>query len=519
MTRRSPDRDPRAESASSKARRTVRVVGESGRFEVLEGWQDRLFEGDRFLPDTRVAERVTLKDTAKHLLLRVTLKDGERLLTKIYRTRGVSRLVSAVSPRAGAVGEWVNSVGCWESGVPCPEPIAVGRLAGQLGSTAVVMRYLEGAVDLVEAVDTGRVAGGQRHRVTRALGRLVASLHDAGWFPFDAKLSNFMMSEDGEELRLWAIDLKKLRRRSPVADEERKRNLQTLFNSVESRATRTDRYRFLRTYLEGKDPVVVRSWSRELERRGCEHVVRVSWDRSRLSYMVKRDRLDVVRRGSLTWHRRPGECDAAVESILDDPAGAVPAAEPTVHADPWVARRLPARADARRLLRMSAYLEYAGIGAPRVVAAGEPRRPGAAGPGYLVFRETSGIPFATAIGEADAARRRMLLEWMGRFAARLHDRHLSFAGVGLDSLQSDHHAGLLLTGMDALHPPGNEPPPQRELGVWLALLNRTAELTGDDRRAVVLSYAIARRSETVDREELERQALGESFIAPDDPAR
>ncbi|NRA95454.1 MAG: hypothetical protein HRU14_04525, partial [Planctomycetes bacterium] len=291
-------------------RRIVRSSVPQGRFLVVADWREKLFDGGGFLSDAQVAERVAIKDTGPHHVERIVLVGGESVVVKTYRPKGLLRRLGALLPGAGAMGEWTRGLRCHQAGVACAEPLAAGRLAHASGATVLVTRYLEGARDLAEASREGLLDGPARHLTARALGVFMRTLHDAGFIHHDATAMNFMTTITGDTVRLWAIDLKRMKHLGELTDDHRKRNLTTLFRTMRRIGSWTDYHRFLASYLG--DPWADRrkAWARELQVRGTAELTRYLWRWSEPGYMVSRRRVDVSRQGGVLWYARRGQADA-----------------------------------------------------------------------------------------------------------------------------------------------------------------------------------------------------------------
>ncbi|MDB5352431.1 MAG: Mn2+-dependent serine/threonine protein kinase [Planctomycetota bacterium] len=176
-------------------------------------------------------------------------------------------------------------------GVPTITPIALGeqRKRAFLFENYLITPAIPDSVPLDEFVET-RLLGFEPSRRARvgqalafALGELTAHLHDAGFVHQDFHPGNLLVRLDEEDRpQLAMIDLDALRVRRDVSWKDAKANLALLNNYFWTRCDRTDRLRFLSTYLKsrrgvGRPPdlrtiaagieTATRSWAEKLWRR------------------------------------------------------------------------------------------------------------------------------------------------------------------------------------------------------------------------------------------------------------
>ena len=272
-------------------------------------------------------------------------------------------------------------------------PTAVSRA----GWSLIVTSFVSG-LDLASAQDEGWVTASRRRRLSEALGRQLAEMHDAGWAQLDAKLSNIMADTDETPAGLLQIDLKRmLRKARPLTQDERRANLRMLFNSVENRSERRDRLRFLRGYLGDTDRRTLHERALELEAEGCAWVSRTAWLRSAERYMRSRRRIRREQINGQSWWVRAEESVDAISARLQ------PRADHSLE-------RLEISGDE---FRWSCYLEYLGFDLPRVLAYRHD--------GRVIRQRSLGLALVEALSSQSLAARGDVLRQAGRLIARLHD--------------------------------------------------------------------------------------------------
>jgi len=88
-----------------------------------------------------------------------------------------------------------------------------------------------------------------RREALDAVARCVRRLHDSGLFTSDLQETNLMLDRADGVLRIHFVDLDGFRRVARVSWQRRRRNLVQLDRSVGRFMSRSERLRFLRTYL------------------------------------------------------------------------------------------------------------------------------------------------------------------------------------------------------------------------------------------------------------------------------
>jgi serine/threonine protein kinase len=161
-------------------------------------------------------------------------------------------------------------------GVPTITPIALGerRKWKFLFENYLVTPAISATTPLDEFVERQLPAwpdplrSHTRQKLAEALAVMTARLHDAGLLHQDFHPGNILVRfETHDRPELSMIDLDALRKCRRVTWKLARRNLALLDHFFWLRCTRTDRYRFLKTYLESRSepPTDVRRFAREIE--------------------------------------------------------------------------------------------------------------------------------------------------------------------------------------------------------------------------------------------------------------
>jgi tRNA A-37 threonylcarbamoyl transferase component Bud32 len=160
-----------------------------------------------------------------------------------------------------------------------------------------------------------------RRKLARAVAVMTAQLHNAGLLHHDFHPGNILLRVvNSQEPELFMIDLDAMRKCRRVTWKLARQNLALLDHYFWLRSSRTDRYRFLDTYLRTRteSPLRVRRFAKEIEdttRIWAERLWRRWGRRCRSS-----NKYFEVFRGALTWcvaSRDLDPCD--LRALLDDP--------------------------------------------------------------------------------------------------------------------------------------------------------------------------------------------------------
>lgn len=138
----------------------------------------------------------------------VTIGSFAGYVLKRWTSRGVTGLLKSCARRPKAERATLNALELIDAGIPTAVPVAWGvrRRWGIEASSMLVMEHLTGAVHL------GRW-NGDRLPVIGRIGRLIGSLHRAGFMHRDLKPTNLLITPDGSP---YLIDLDGLRRLGSV---------------------------------------------------------------------------------------------------------------------------------------------------------------------------------------------------------------------------------------------------------------------------------------------------------------
>jgi tRNA A-37 threonylcarbamoyl transferase component Bud32 len=177
--------------------------------------------------------------------------------------------------RSGALRSWVYGHGLRERRLPTPRPLAVFHRTrrGLPHEAYLLTEKVENAVDVREFLrrmigndpeqsrEGAKQSGGIRCEFATsceiraraaALARLLCQMHQRGLSHRDLKASNLLTSTALGDARFWFIDLVGVRRHDRIGRRRKVRDLMRLHVSLLSHPliTRTERLRFLKTYLQ-----------------------------------------------------------------------------------------------------------------------------------------------------------------------------------------------------------------------------------------------------------------------------
>ena len=235
----------------------------------------------------------THRETSKYLLGRtphpsVSLKDEKRMVVRQYSHGGLFRIFTRDLYLFGArsVRELVLTENIFSRGIPTIQPVgAIHRSVLLLFYKAYLLSLeISGAKNLIQYFqEIGPHPSRERllhkRRTIRSAGLLVHQFHEAGFFHGDLQLKNILVS--GEQLFL--IDFDRSYQKEVLSADEKKKNLFRLNRSVEKwkrlglPITRTDRFRFFRSYAE-RDEEMRKTMTKALRTYSLRHLFyRWSW--------------------------------------------------------------------------------------------------------------------------------------------------------------------------------------------------------------------------------------------------
>ncbi len=194
--------------------------------------------------------------------------DAAEFFIKRYKCRSIWDTVKYFFFPSKAIAEWRNLLRFEEKGIASTEPLAVAekRRLRLLRDSCLVTASLAPAIALNEFLLTAKLSLLQRRELSRALGRVVRRLHDAGVFFRDLHAGNILIRwPDGEPPELYLIDLHKAFCLPGLQQWMRVRDLGQLCNSL--KASRTDAVRFLNVYCKGTTRPAYRKLEQEIYRK------------------------------------------------------------------------------------------------------------------------------------------------------------------------------------------------------------------------------------------------------------
>jgi tRNA A-37 threonylcarbamoyl transferase component Bud32 len=155
--------------------------------------------------------------------------------------------------------------------VPAPLAASEQLSAGAVSASWMISEALDQAQVLSRFIERGHAPAALENPLRRealaAVAAAVRRMHDAGVFSSDLQETNLMLDRAGGALRIYFVDLDRFRRMGRVGWKRRRRNLVQLDRSVGRFMSRSERLRFLRSYLgEGWDRRTVRKLVQRLMR-------------------------------------------------------------------------------------------------------------------------------------------------------------------------------------------------------------------------------------------------------------
>jgi tRNA A-37 threonylcarbamoyl transferase component Bud32 len=189
------------------------------RWQLAAGIQpDLLFEpqGFRLAEWLARGEATVVKERPRRDVWRVTLPDCDFHLKhdRPVPTAAIQNLMRSSAART----EFKRGLELAKRGVPTPEPLAYGETASGPRSSYLLTRTIPDAVPLdsfleetLPGLPSPRCTR-LRQRMARALGRLMALIHDAGVTQQDLHPGNILVHIDAaDQPALWLIDLHAVR--------------------------------------------------------------------------------------------------------------------------------------------------------------------------------------------------------------------------------------------------------------------------------------------------------------------
>jgi tRNA A-37 threonylcarbamoyl transferase component Bud32 len=202
----------------------------------------------------------TVKENPVRTVWRVP-GEGGAVYLKRFRVSGLRDAVKYLFVPSRARAEWEASRGLRAAGIPAAEVLgfAETRAGGFLRGAACVVREFPAAMELVPWMFARWGRGGpwtpeqeaERHALLGELGRLLRSIHDAGFRHPDLHGGNLLLAKEGFLPEMRVIDLHTVKRGSP----RRAGDLLVLVHSLRT-ATSPEEREVLRRAYDGDRPAL-----------------------------------------------------------------------------------------------------------------------------------------------------------------------------------------------------------------------------------------------------------------------
>jgi tRNA A-37 threonylcarbamoyl transferase component Bud32 len=270
-------------------------------------WVRRLLESDprevARLPGARL-----VKENPVRTVWRVPREGGPAVYLKRFRVSLFPGALKYLVVPSRARAEWEASRGLRAAGVPAAEVLGFleTRASGFLRGAACVVREFPGAMELVPWMFRRWGQGGpwtpaqeaERRALFERIGRLLRSIHDAGFRHPDLHGGNLLLAMEGEPPAMCVIDLHTVR---PSRDDRRRReDLGILLHSLLTATDAAERLRIVDAY-EGESPVLMGTMDPLLEARlRSREQERVRSRTGRAKLFRPTGRFDVALRGDLS---------------------------------------------------------------------------------------------------------------------------------------------------------------------------------------------------------------------------
>jgi serine/threonine protein kinase len=242
-----------------------------------DGWAQVLLGPDGLrLEEWRASGRLaTVKSGPHRIVYRAELPEGT-IFIKHFRVPDLRATLRQWVRRGKGRNEGRRSAHLAEIGVPTIRPVALGekRKRKFLFENYLVTLAIPAATPLDEFVERHLSGWPEparsrvRQQLALKLAVMTARLHNAGLLHFDFHPGNILVRfPAGDEPELVMIDLDALRKTRRVTWKVTLQNLALLDHFFWLRSSRTDRYRFLKTYLRSRSgpPPEPRRLARRIE--------------------------------------------------------------------------------------------------------------------------------------------------------------------------------------------------------------------------------------------------------------
>jgi 3-deoxy-D-manno-octulosonic acid kinase len=271
---------------------------------IKDLYKDRLMEKGIHNPGTlqlRQGDKAQFME-GRGLLVSLPLqeKGPERMVIRHYEHGGIFRALTKDLFLVGArpFRELIITEIARKAGLPTMEVLVAIKTCvfWPFYKGDLVSKQIPNSLDLIQYFTQWGKARVQKHlsekrKLIHQAGRLVRKMHEVGIYHFDLHLKNFIVERgEGGMASLYIIDFDRSKIIHPLKSSKWFANLLRLDRSVEKWRpkglwiTRTDRLRFLRSYLEGDRErlAFVRRYLRKYLRRKRRY--RIGWAIERLLY-------------------------------------------------------------------------------------------------------------------------------------------------------------------------------------------------------------------------------------------
>ncbi len=181
--------------------------------------------------------------------------------------------------RSKGMRAWIAGNGLKARGVPALNPLGLAERRDWSGlkESFFLMEVLEGAQELDRYIFQNLENRKERRLFIDVFAQWLSHCHDKGICHGDMKTCNILVSKNGESWNFHLLDLEAVRLNKRVREGDLLRNFLQLNTSAPKIITTTDRFRFLRSYLDLR-PVIrdkkafIKRLIEESKRRGLVYV-------------------------------------------------------------------------------------------------------------------------------------------------------------------------------------------------------------------------------------------------------
>lgn len=192
-----------------------------------------------------------IKDAAHRTIYRIQF-DRFDFYVKQYRAVGLRNRLREVMRSTKAKSEFDRAAALTGRGIAVPRPLCWGILGNRFAPQAsfLISETVNDARHLTEVLTD--LTPTRRHQLSTALGQYLATLHAAGVIHHDLHPGNILVRwPPGGEPQFILIDLHEVHLGRPLSWRQRRENLCVFNRYFILRASRTDRLRFWRAYVQG----------------------------------------------------------------------------------------------------------------------------------------------------------------------------------------------------------------------------------------------------------------------------